>query len=163
MVKTPLSSALAGLYTVLLVAVPMVPTAQPTTKRPNALDAFVGTWRLVSLERSGPGGMVDKPDCTGQFLFTADGDAAVQVMYRNGGAGDQYAQGGYEATFGRYTVDAQTHTFIFHVDGALVRTLVGKDLRRTYTFVGSQLIVEPADKGEHWRVVWTRESTGSTR
>ena len=138
-------------------------TGPAVDQGPNAVDALVGAWRLVSLERTGPAGVVEKPDCVGQFLFTPEGRAAVQVMYRNGGAGDQYAQGGYEATFGRYTVDEQTHTFIFQVDGALVRTLVGKNLRRTYTLVGSQLIVEPADKAEHWRVVWTRESTGRTR
>ena len=163
MVTTPMSRALTGLCVALLIATATASRGQQTTNGPNALDALVGAWRLVSLERTGPAGVVEKPDCTGQFLFTADGRAAVQVMYRNAGAGDQYAQGGYEATFGRYTVDAQTHTFIFQVDGALVRTLVGKNLRRTYTLVGSQLIVEPADKAEHWRVVWTRESTGRTR
>lgn len=121
-------------------------------------ERFVGAWRLVSLEHTGPGGAIEKPDCTGQFVFTADGHAAVQVMYRNQGAGHTaYAQGGYEATFGRYTVDDKARTFTFHVDGALVRTLVGQDLRRTYTFAGNELIVEPSNKDERWRVVWTRE------
>ena len=163
MVTTHVSRALSSLCVALLIATPTASMGPQTTKGPNVPDALVGAWRLVSLERTGPAGVVEKPDCTGQFLFTADGRAAVQVMYRNGGAGDQYAQGGYEATFGWYTVDEQTHMFIFHVDGALVRTLVGKDLRRTYTLVGSQLIVESADKAEHCRVVWTRESTGRTR
>ena len=163
MVTTQVSRVLTGLCVAFLIATPTASMGQQTTDGPKALDALVGAWRLVSLERTGPAGVVEKPDCAGQFLFTVEGRAAVQVMYRNGGAGDQYAQGGYEATFGRYTVDEQAHTFIFQVDGALVRTLVGKDLRRTYTLVGSQLIVEPADKAEHWRVVWTRESTGRAR
>jgi predicted house-cleaning NTP pyrophosphatase (Maf/HAM1 superfamily) len=80
-------------------------------------------------------------------------------MYRNTGQAEstRYAQGGYEATFGRYTVDDQAHTFIFHVEGALVRTLVGLDLHRTYAFAGNQLTVGPVNKTEGWRVVWARE------
>ena len=50
-----------------------------------------------------------------------------------------------------------TQTFTFDVEGALVRTLVGQSLRRTFTFAGNQLIVEPANKDERWRVVWERE------
>lgn len=124
----------------------------------DTLDRFVGSWRLVSLEHSGPGGKVDKADCIGQFVFTADGHAAVQVMYRNPQASStQYAQGGYEATFGRFTVDEQAHTFTLHVDGALVRTLVGQDLHRTYAFEGNQLTVGPVNRAEGWRVVWARE------
>ena len=161
--KTQWSKALAGVSVVMILATPVASKGQRSTAVQNTPDVFVGSWRLVSLERTEPGGRTEKPDCAGQFLFTADGHAAVQVMYRNTGAGDQYAQGGYEATFGRYTVDEKTHTFTFHVDGALVRMLVGQDLRRTYTFTGSQLIVEPVNKEEHWRVVWARESTGRTR
>jgi hypothetical protein len=121
-------------------------------------DPFVGAWRLVSLEHTGPDGKVEKADCTGQFVFTADGHAAVQVMYRTPAApSTAYAQGGYEATFGRYTVDPKAHTFSFHVDGALVRTLVGQELPRTYAFTGNELTVGPVNKAEGWRVVWARE------
>jgi hypothetical protein len=54
-------------------------------------------------------------------------------------------------------VDGDTRTFTFRVDGALVRTLVGQDLRRRYTFEGDRLIVEPSNKAERGRVVWTRD------
>ncbi len=52
---------------------------------------------------------------------------SVQVMYRNPPAGAnaapvQYAQGGYEASFGTYEIDEHAHNFTFHVEGALVRT-----------------------------------------
>jgi hypothetical protein len=127
----------------------------------RAQPLLVGTWRLVSLEQAGRDGSLEKADCTGQFVFTADGHAGVQVMYRNAGAAEtgstRYAEGGYEATFGRYTVDDRTHTFTFHVEGAIVRNLVGQDLQRTYRLTGDQLIVEPANKHEQWRVVWARE------
>jgi len=84
---------------------------------------------------------------------------SVQVMYRseqaNSGTPVQYAQGGYEASFGRFDVD-DSHTFTFHVEGALVRSLIGKDLRRVYEFSGKQLIVKSPDPKEGWRVAWER-------
>ena len=66
----------------------------------------------------------------------------------------QYAQGGYEASFGTYQIDESTHTFTYHVEGALVRTLIGKDLTRIYDFSGKQLIVKSSSLEEHWRVAW---------
>jgi len=71
-------------------------------------ERFVGAWRLAWLEEPGADGTVHRADCTGQFVFTRDGYASVQVMYRNPGGGDagpvQYAQGGYEASYGRYDI-----------------------------------------------------------
>ena len=84
-------------------------------------------------------------------------------MYRNPQANSQttsnaapaqYAQGGYEASFGTYEIDERAHTFTFHVEGALVRSLIGKDLRRVYDFSGKQLIVKSYSPDEHWRVAW---------
>ena len=66
----------------------------------------------------------------------------------------QYAQGGYEATFGRYEVDEANRTFTYHVEGGLVRSLVGKDLVRSFELRGNQLIVKSANPDEHWRVAW---------
>jgi hypothetical protein len=84
---------------------------------------------------------------------------SVQVMYKNPPAGTsaapvQYAQGGYEASFGTYEIDESTHTVSFHVEGALVRTLIGKDLPRAFELSGKQLIVKSTHPGEHWRVAW---------
>ena len=122
-------------------------------------DRFVGAWRLVSLEAPGPDGKIHQADSTGLFVFTSDGHLSVQVMDRNPPARDpagpgQYSQGGYEATFGTYQVDESTHTFIFHVEGALVRSLIGKDLPRSFEFSGKQLIVKPTRPEERWRVAW---------
>ena len=82
-------------------------------------------------------------------------------MYRNpqtgGQAGPvQYAQGGYEASFGTYQIDENSHTFVFHVEGAMVRSLIGKDLPRAYEFSGNQLVVKSTNPNEHWRVAWER-------
>ena len=120
---------------------------------------FVGAWRLVSLEAPGPDGKIHKADSTGLFVFTRDGHASVQVMERNPpsqtpAGPDQYSHGGYEATFGTYEVDENAHTFTFHVEGALVRTLIGKDLPRSFEFSGKQLIVKSAQPEEHWKVTW---------
>jgi len=84
---------------------------------------------------------------------------SVQVMYRTpqtgGQAGPvQYAQGGYEASFGTYQIEENSHTFVFHVEGAMVRSLLGKDLPRAYEFSGKQLIVKSTNPNEHWRVAW---------
>jgi len=100
---------------------------------------FVGAWRLVSLEAPGSDGKIQKANSIGMFVFTRDGHASVQVMERNPPPRstvepEQYSQGGYEATFGTYEVDESAHTFTFHVEGALVRNLIGKDLPRSFEF-----------------------------
>jgi uncharacterized protein YxjI len=68
----------------------------------------------------------------------------------------QYAQGGYEASFGTYEIYERAHSFTYHVEGALVRPLIGKDLTRVYDISGKQLIVKPSSPDEHWRVAWER-------
>ena len=125
-------------------------------------DRFVGAWRLVSLEAEGADGKIRWADSTGLLVFTRDGHMSVQVMERNpqtqtpaGPA--RYSQGGYEASFGTYEIDENTHTFTFHVEGALVRALIGKDLPRVFEFSGKQLLVKSTRRDEHWRVAWERD------
>jgi hypothetical protein len=125
----------------------------------NARDRFVGAWRLVSLEAQGSDGKVHQTESVGLLFFTRDGHMSVQVMERNPPAQtaaepEKYSQGGYEASFGTYNVDTSTHTFTFHVEGALVRTLVGKDLPRSFELLGKQMIVKSTRTDEHWRAVW---------
>ena len=123
-------------------------------------DRFVGAWKLAWLEEPDAEDKIQKPDCTGLLVFTADGHISVQVMYRNPPTASsanpvQYAQGGYEASYGTYQID-DAHTFTFHVEGALVRTLIGKDLKRLYELSGNMLIVKSPASNEHWRVAWER-------
>ena len=54
-------------------------------------------------------------------------------------------------------IDERAHTFIYHVEGALVRSLVGKDLMRAYQLSGKQLLVKSSDPNEHWRVAWEHD------
>jgi len=120
---------------------------------------FIGAWRLAWLEEEGADGKIHRADCTGLLVYTRDGHMSVQLMYRNPQAGTnaasaQYAQGGYEASFGTYEINERAQSFTYHVEGALVRTLIGKDLTRAYDFSGKQLIVKSSSPDEHWRVAW---------
>ncbi len=122
-------------------------------------NRFVGAWRLAQLDQKGSDGKIHTANATGLLVFTRDGHMSVQVMDRNPqpqtqAGPEQYSQGGYEASFGTYKIDELAHTFTFHVDGALVRTLIGKDLPRAFEFSGKQLIVKSTSPDEHWRVIW---------
>ena len=122
-------------------------------------DRFIGAWRLAWLEEESADGNVHRADCTGMLVFTPEGRMSVQVMFRDPQPGTpagavQYSQGGYEASFGRFDIDEHAHTFTYHVEGALVRSLVGKDLARLFELSGKQLIVKSASPNEHWRVAW---------
>ncbi len=122
-------------------------------------DRFVGAWRLAWLEEEDADGKVHRVDVTGMLVYARDGHMSVQVMYRNPQAGTppgpvQYAQGGYEASFGRYEIDERAHRFTYHVEGALVRSLIGKELTRLFELSGNQLIVKSSSPNEHWRAGW---------
>src|SRR6516162_5609535 len=106
---------------------------------------FLGAWRLASLEEPDASGTIYKADCTGMLVFTADGKASVQVMYRDAQSASAYAQGGYEASYGAY-----------QIDGSLVRTLIGKYLERKYEISGNRLTITSTNPNEHWKVVWER-------
>jgi len=133
--------------------------SQDRTTNQRISAQFVGAWHLLWLEESAADGTVHRADCTGLLVYTNDGHMSVQVMYRTPPASQagpvQYATAGYEASYGRYEIN-DAHTFTFHVDGALVRSLVGKDLKRVYELSGNQLVVKSPDPAEHWRVAWVR-------
>ena len=121
---------------------------------------FVGAWRLAWLEQPAADGKLYRIECCGMLVYTQDGHMSVQVMEREPQAQatgpQQYSQGGYEASYGTYQVNESDHTFTFHVEGALVRSLIGKDLPRAYELSGKQLIVKSTRSDEHWRVCWER-------
>ena len=118
-------------------------------------NPLVGAWKLVLLEEHSADRQVHKANCDGMFVFTREGRASVQVMYRSAKTASAYAQGNYEASYGSYNID-DSSPFTFHIDGALRRTLVGKDLKRAYEITGNRLTVKSTQPNEHWRVVWER-------
>jgi hypothetical protein len=134
----------------------------PPKKGPTPVsdrEKLIGAWHLVSLENQDPDGKADKIECCGMFVFTRDGHMSVQVMRpeppkQTPAAFDQFSRGGYEATFGSYQINERAHTFTIHIEGALARPLIGKDLPRAYEFSGQQLIVKSTNPDDHWRVVW---------
>jgi hypothetical protein len=142
----------------IVLLLPLMSSGQGAHDDRSMADQFLGAWRLLWLAEPDADGKIHKPDCTGMLVYTRDGHMSVQVMYRDAPAGTnaapvQYAQGGYEASFGRYEI-VDAHTFSFHVEGALVRALIGKDLKRVYELSDKQLIVKSPDPKEHWRVAW---------
>ena len=122
---------------------------------------LIGAWRLAWIEAQGADGKLHRADRTGILVYTRDGHMSVQIMARDSGAPPaaelvQYEQGGYEAYYGRYDVDEPAHSVTHHVEGALVRTLIGHDLTRVYRFSGKQLILKSSRPDEHWTVAWER-------
>ena len=122
-------------------------------------DRLIGAWRLAWLEEPGADGKLHRADRTGTLVYTRDGHMSVQIMARNpeelpAGGPVQYEHGGYEAYYGRYDIDERAHSVTHHVEGALVRSLIGKDLTRVYEFTGGQLILKSSRQDEHWTIAW---------
>lgn len=109
----------------------------------NVRNRFCGAWRLMWLEEPGADGNIYKANCTGLLVYTRDGHMSVRVMHRHPKAGTaagpvQYAQNGYEGSYGTYKIK-DTRSFTYHVDGAFVRSLVGKDFTRVFELTGKRL------------------------
>lgn len=123
----------------------------------SAREKFIGAWHLVSI--SGPDG---KPVTTGvpvgMLIYTRDGHMSVQLMYAKSASAltNEYVENGYEASFGSFDVNEQTHTVTHHVQGSNTRDLlVGKDLPRVYQFsTDGHLVIKSARPEEHWSVRW---------
>ena len=126
-------------------------------------DKLIGAWRLAWEDEQGTDGkMKHIVDHKGTIVYTRDGHMSVQIMLPNADAPRdvdnpvKYDQGGYEAYYGTYEVDEQAHTVTHHVQGSLVRALVGKDLTRVYRFSDGQLILKSSRPDEHWTIAWER-------
>jgi hypothetical protein len=123
---------------------------------------LVGAWRLAWLEVPGTDGTLTRmTDAKGSLIYTPEGLVAVQVMFARAAnpspnAPVQYAQDGYEASFGRYVVDTATRTVTHHYDGSLVRALLAQDLPRRYELSEGRLTIRSTRSDEHWSVVWER-------
>jgi hypothetical protein len=121
-----------GKRTILLALMLSGQTAMAHTPVPRA-DPLVGSWHIAWMENRDTGGnIVRRTDRQGQLVYTPDGHMSVQVMYPQGEEQEpegpvHYAQGGYEASWGRYDVDVRHHIVTHHVQGAMVHALVGRD------------------------------------
>jgi hypothetical protein len=122
---------------------------------------IVGAWRLAALEEGGAGGSPRHVDATGSLILTRDGRMSVHVMYRDmqsqSDAGTvQYAQGGYEASFGRYELDELGHKLHVPRRGRARAVPRRQEPEAPVEIRGPQLVIKPAAADEHWRVVWER-------
>jgi hypothetical protein len=122
---------------------------------------LTGAWRLVWMEDQGADGKVHRFERMGMLDFSRDGHMSVQIMARNpselpAAEATKYYQGGYAAYYGRYELNERARTITYHVEGALVQTLIGTDLIRKYEFQGSQLVIKPVRPDEHWVFAWER-------
>src|ERR1700687_2910886 len=109
--KKPLLLGVASLL-IGMTAVTLV--AQDHDEGEGIRDRFLGAWRLAWLEEEGADGKIHRADCTGVLVSPRVGHMSFQVMYRSppadpqpaaNSAPVQYAQGGYEASFGTYEID----------------------------------------------------------
>lgn len=129
--------------------------------------SLVGSWHLIHLEAPGPDGTVRRTSgAKGSLIYTPTGQVSLQVMYAHVGDGPsggpvQYADGGYEGAFGRYTLDESTQTVTHRYEGANVRTLIGADLPRRYEITGNRLVLRSTRRDEHWAVTWERDGTST--
>ena len=122
-------------------------------------DKLVGAWRLAWDEEPDAAGKVQRSQRTGIIMYTRDHHMSVQIAVPSpDDAHDnwpiKYTQGGYEAYYGRYDIDENARTVTHHVEGALVRSLVGKDLARKYEFRGNLLVLQSSRPDEHWTIAW---------
>jgi hypothetical protein len=138
-----------------------VPQSSEKSDASSGKEKLFGAWRLAWEEEQGADGKMNRiVDHKGTIVYTRDGHMSVQIMLPN--TDDprsvsnpvKYDQGGYEAYYGTYEVNEQAHTVTHHVQGSLVRALVGKDLTRVYRFSDGQLILKSSRPDEHWTIAW---------
>lgn len=119
---------------------------------------LVGTWRLVSrVVRLEDGTAVQDPGLgktpTGYLMYDSSGHVAAQIMKADRGmaidcgasapapANNSQSINGYDAYFGKYTIDEAKHTVTHHLEGALAAGDVGKNLIREFHVAGDKLMI----------------------
>jgi hypothetical protein len=120
-------------------------------------EKLIGAWHLVSIGESGADGQSNHgAEIKGTLIYTRDGHMSVQLMYPEAAANlaNDYVLNGYEASFGSYDVNEESHTVTHHVQGSITRGLVEKDLTRVYQFSDGHLIIRSTRPDEHRSVTW---------
>jgi hypothetical protein len=128
-----------------------------STKESSAREKLIGAWRLAWMdEPRADGRLIRITDRKGMLLYTRDGHMSVQLMLpkSESNVSNDYAQNGYEASFGSYDVNEEAHTVTHHVEGSVTRGLVGKDLPRLFQFSDGHLLIKSSRPEERWSVTW---------
>lgn len=138
-------------------------------------DRFVGTWKLVRVERYDAAGELQPPPAPGEFGAGAplgylmyDGEqmgVVIQQENRLPYAGDEptpdealAALTSYTSYFGPYTVNEAEGYVTHHVIGSLSPGFTGQDNQRFYEFSGDELALQPpaGPTGARLRIVWEK-------
>jgi hypothetical protein len=145
-----------------VVALSGISQAQATEKKganTGSAKELIGAWKLVSLEEPVADGKLRHiTDRKGILIYTRDGHMSVQLMFpeSQSAISNDYVLNGYEASFGSYDVNEETHTVTHHVQGSITRGIVGKDLPRVYQLSAGRLIIKSPRPDEHWSATWDR-------
>jgi hypothetical protein len=142
---------------------------------PAARDRFIGVWGLVRCERKSKDGRIDYPygeKPVGRINYDRAGRMSAQLMrpgrrstvapgvslIAGNANGEEIheAVNGFIAYFGTFDVDESTRTVIHHVQACLVPSWVGTDLKRTYRFNASRLVLT-AVTASVLELIWERE------
>ncbi len=143
------------------------------------LRALMGTWKLVSASSTTAKGERNEtpygPSPVGFLTYTGDGRVSALISYggrkpiavgRSATLLDEQAEAfkTFLAYAGRYTVSGDTVTH--HVEISSIQSYVGKDLVRSVTFQGDQIILvtPPAPmngKIQTVELIWQRLPGGS--
>jgi Lipocalin-like domain len=119
---------------------------------------LVGTWRLISrVVRLEDGTAVQDSglgkEPIGYLIYDSSGHMAAQGMKPDRPmaidcgtsfpppSNNSQSVNGYDAYFGRYTIDETTHTVTHHLEGALAAADVGKNLVREFRVSGDNLTI----------------------
>ncbi len=119
---------------------------------------MVGTWRLISRAvRLEDGTAIQDPGLgktpTGYLIYDSSGHMAVQLMRLDrpttidcgtsslAPSDNSQSVNGYDAYFGRYTIDENSHTVTHHLEGGLAAADVGKNLVREFRVSGDKLTI----------------------
>lgn len=119
-------------------------------------EGLVGTWELFLREDRTESGTLHPdpalgPDPKGLLIYDAAGHFSAQFMKRErspgseqkgpaqAGSNNSRAVGGYDAYYGRYTVDPATGLVTQMLEGALAAENVGMTVTRQLEVVGNEL------------------------
>lgn len=142
---------------------------------PSTRDRFLGVWRLIRCESRFKDGRIEYPygeKPIGRITYDKAGRMSAQLM-RPGrhcsvpsGVGlvagnattDEIrdAVDGFASYFGTFDIDEKTKTVTHHVQGCLVPSWVGTDLKRSYQFTANRLILTATTTSIR-ELVWERE------
>ncbi len=151
-------------------------TASTLPAAPSARQRFLGVWRLIRCESRFPDGRIEYPygeKPVGRITYDKAGRMSAQLMRPGRRASVPSGVGlvaghatteeirdavdGFASYFGTFDVDESTKIVTHHVQGCLVPTWVGTDLKRTYQFTANRLLLTATTTSIR-ELVWEREN-----